>query len=109
VAIRVHFRARLAFYDCRLRPHDRTGWKSCQARFKAHPHMLRHACGYALERCRLTSATATCSIRCAILSCHRRASRISGGSDAGARPGANLTCPEVGQMRDRTRFGKLIA
>jgi hypothetical protein len=39
--------------------------------FKAHPHMLRHACGFALANkghdtlCRLTLATRTCSTRCA--------------------------------------------
>src|SRR6476619_791580 len=41
--------------------------------FPAHPHMLRHACGFALAnkatirgRSRLTSATATSSKRCDI-------------------------------------------
>ena len=52
--------------------------------FKAHPHMLRHACGYALAkrgttqgRCKPILATATFSTRCATPSCHRRGSRIS--------------------------------
>jgi len=53
--------------------------------FPAHPHMLRHACGFALAnkatirgRSRLTSATATSSTRCDIPSCRRAGSRTSG-------------------------------
>jgi integrase len=50
--------------------------------FKAHPHMLRHACGFALAnsrgRCKTTSVTATFSTRCAILNWRRTGSRISG-------------------------------
>jgi hypothetical protein len=37
------------------------------------------------ERCRLTSATATFSTRCAIASCRRRGSRISDGSERQAK------------------------
>ena len=41
---------------------------------------------------------------------HRRCSGISGGSDAIRHVRAQIfTCPEVGQMRDRMRFGELIA
>jgi integrase len=53
--------------------------------FKAHPHMLRHACGYALankghtrEPCRLISVTRTSNTRCATPNCLRRASKIFG-------------------------------
>ena len=53
--------------------------------FKAHPHMLRHACGFALAnkgtipgRCRPISATRTFSTRCATPSCRPIGSRISG-------------------------------
>jgi hypothetical protein len=60
--------------------------------FKVHPHMLRHACGYALanrggtirEPFRRGSGTGTFSIRCATLSYRRRGSRISGGSECHA-------------------------
>ena len=53
--------------------------------FKAHPHMLRHACGYALANrgttrghFRLTSDTATSSTRCATRNCRRHGSRTFG-------------------------------
>jgi integrase len=53
--------------------------------FKAHAHMLRHACGFALANAghdtRALQAylvTATFSIRCAILSWRRTGSRIFG-------------------------------
>src|SRR5579863_1781080 len=53
--------------------------------FKAHPHMLRHACGYALANkghdtraLQAYSVTATSNIRCAILSYRLRGSRTSG-------------------------------
>jgi len=56
--------------------------------FKAHPHMLRHARGYALANrdtirghCRPTSATAIYNTRCATPSCRRPGSRTSGGID----------------------------
>ena len=55
--------------------------------FKAHPHMLRHACGFALANkghdtraWKLTLAIGISSIRFAIPNCHRRGSGISGGS-----------------------------
>jgi site-specific recombinase XerD len=32
----------------RLRPHERARWDEARLGFKAHPHMLRHACGYTL-------------------------------------------------------------
>jgi hypothetical protein len=41
-------RARLAVHDGRLRPHDRARPRRRSLEFKAHPDMLRHACGYAL-------------------------------------------------------------
>jgi Phage integrase family len=60
--------------------------------FKAHPHMLRHACGYTLAnaattpgRFRLTSDIATSSIRCAIPSCHRCGSKFLGSIEAESR------------------------
>jgi integrase len=53
---------------------ERTGVEA-KLGFKAHPHMLRHACGFALANrgttpapCRPTSATRTFSIPCAIRS-----------------------------------------
>jgi len=53
--------------------------------FPAHPHMLRHACGFALANkghdtraCRPTLATATSSTRCDTPSCRRAGSRTSG-------------------------------
>ena len=53
--------------------------------FKAHPHMLRHACGFALANaghdtraCRRTSVTATFSTRFGTPSWRRTGSRISG-------------------------------
>ena len=56
--------------------------------FDAHPHMLRHACGYALankghDRTALqaTSATATSSTQCDTLSSIRRGLRIFGVTD----------------------------
>jgi Phage integrase family len=66
---------------------ERAG-KVAKLAFKAHPHMLRHACGMRSRtedtihgHCRLTSATAISSTQCAIPSCRRRVSRISGGSE----------------------------
>ena len=54
--------------------------------FKVHPHMLRHACGYALANrghdtraLQPSSGTAISSTRCATPKCRRRGSRISGG------------------------------
>ena len=56
--------------------------------FKAHPHMLRHACGYNLAKrdttrapCKPTSGIAISSTPCAIPSCRQRGSRISGEAD----------------------------
>ena len=53
--------------------------------FKAHPHMLRHACGFALANkghdtraFRPTSATATSSTRCDTPSCRRAGLRTFG-------------------------------
>ena len=53
--------------------------------FKAHPHMLRHACGFAWPtratirgRCKRTSATGTSSTPCATPSCRRTGLRTSG-------------------------------
>jgi integrase len=43
--------------------------------FKAHPHMLRHACGFALAN----KGTRTSSTRFVTPSCHPIASRTSGG------------------------------
>src|SRR5262249_35715750 len=60
--------------------------------FKAHPHMLRHACGYALankgtihEPCKLIWATATFSTPCDTLRCRRNALRTSGASSCRMR------------------------
>ena len=54
--------------------------------FKAHPDMLRHACGYALanrgHNDRALQASLRTSGTYAIPSCRRRGSRISGESDA---------------------------
>jgi integrase len=54
---------------------------------KAHPHMLRHACGFKLANdgsilgpCRLISATRAFSIRCATRNSRLRGSRIFGGT-----------------------------
>ena len=47
-SIRVHVRAGCAVQPRRLRPHDRARWDWAKLGFKAHPHMLRHACGYKL-------------------------------------------------------------
>ena len=61
--------------------------------FKAHPHMLRHACGFRWptratirERCRLTSATATSSTRCDTPSCRRAGSRTSSDDTSTGQP-----------------------
>jgi integrase len=55
--------------------------------FKPHPHMLRHACGFALANrghdtraLQAFSGTVTSSTLCAIPSCRRCGSKISGGS-----------------------------
>jgi hypothetical protein len=60
--------------------------------FKAHPHMLRHACGFALANAghdtrarRRILGTATFSTRCATLSWRRTGSRIFGGRESGGR------------------------
>ena len=59
---------------------------SAKLKFKAHPHMLRHACGFAWPTkatirapCKPTLGTRTSSTRCAIPSCRRIGSRIFGG------------------------------
>jgi len=56
--------------------------------FKAHPHMLRHACGYAPAnrgtihgRCRPTLVTATSSTPCGTPSCRRHGLEIFGGHE----------------------------
>ena len=58
--------------------------------FPAHPHMLRHACGFALAnkgtipgRCRPIWATRTSSTRCATPSSRPVGSRIFGEADGG--------------------------
>jgi integrase len=65
---------------------ERAG-RAAKLSFKAHPHMLRHACGYALanrghDTRALQAYLGTSNTRCAISSCRRRGSRISGGSEA---------------------------
>ena len=49
-AVTVHFcqRAGIPVHHGRLRPHDRAAAAAAGLELKAHPHMLRHACGYAL-------------------------------------------------------------
>ena len=71
----------------------------------AHPHMLRHACGFALaskgttpERCRLTWGTGTSIIRCATRSFRPIGSRISGGADIPRR----LEAVAAGASRPRS-------
>ena len=61
--------------------------------FKAHPHMLRHACGTHLPtrgmthaRCRPTLATRISSTPCATPNWRRRGSGTSGGNDNSHRP-----------------------
>jgi len=64
---------------------ERAG-EAAELGFKAHPHMLRHTCGYALANkghdipapCRPTLATATFSTRCDIQSYRLNVSSISG-------------------------------
>ena len=70
--------------------------------FKAHPHMLRHACGYALanrgherEPSRRTLDIGTSSIRCVIRSCRRCGSRISGVSEMFSLAELESTIPLV--------------
>jgi len=46
--VRVHLGARIAIYDGWVCPHGRRAGTLAKLSFKAHPHMLRHACGYAL-------------------------------------------------------------
>jgi integrase len=48
IALRLRKRARIPIYDRGLCPDDRAHRRQCRAGLKAHPHMLRHACGYAL-------------------------------------------------------------
>jgi integrase len=48
ITLRVHLGARLAIYNGWLRPDGGAGGIEAKLGFKAHPHMLRHACGYAL-------------------------------------------------------------
>jgi integrase len=57
---------------------------------KVHPHMLRHACGFALANkahdtraLQATSATATSSTRCDTPNCRRAGSRIFGADGHG--------------------------
>ena len=74
-------------------PFTTAGWRKMVARlgvaaklgFKAHPHMLRHACGFQLANQGTdtrtpagVSVTAISSTRCAIPSCSPRASKIYG-------------------------------
>ncbi len=65
---------------------ERAG-REAKLAFKAHPHMLRHACGYALANkgydtraLQAYLATATFSIPSGTPSSHRRGLRISGGT-----------------------------
>ena len=58
--------------------------------FPAHPHMLRHACGFALANkahdtraLQATSATATSSTRCDTPNCRRAGSTIFGADGHG--------------------------
>ena len=73
VALRVHLGAGAPFTTAGFaRMVERAG-SEAKLGFKAHPHMLRHACGYALANrghdtraLQAISGTATSSIRCAI-------------------------------------------
>jgi integrase len=48
ISLCVHFGASRSLYDRRARPHGRAPGAAARLAFKVHPHMLRHACGYAL-------------------------------------------------------------
>ena len=48
VAVRVHVRARRALYHCGVRKMMARLGVAAKLGFKAHPHMLRHACGFQL-------------------------------------------------------------
>ena len=72
--------------------------------FKAHPHMLRHACGTPAAmrwptrvtthgRCKPISATRTFSTRCATLNSRRRGSRTSGADWQRSRPNVVTAAP----------------
>jgi hypothetical protein len=77
--------------------------------FPAHPHMLRHACGFALankghDTCALqaTLATAISSIPCVTSSCYLIGSRTSGGE---IREGGRLPEPTDITLLGKTRPG----
>jgi len=72
---------------------ERAG-SAAKLRFKAHPHMLRHATGYALASrgtipapCKPIWGIRTSSTLCATPNCHQRGSKTSGGNDAGRSDG----------------------
>ena len=48
VAVRVHFRTRFTVHDCGFPQMVERAGAVAGFEFKAHPHMLRHACGFAL-------------------------------------------------------------
>jgi integrase len=48
IALRVRQRAGIPVHHGRLGAHDRARGSRSRLELKAHPHMLRHACGYAL-------------------------------------------------------------
>jgi integrase len=71
--------------------------------FKAHPHMLRHACGFARsptrgttpEPCRLTWAIGISNTRCATRNCRQHGFGISGESESVPGFVRKLTSPRV--------------
>ena len=90
IAVRVHVRAWLAFHHGGLCTACRARWCGAGFEFKAHPHMLRHACGFALANKGHDTRSLQAylghrkfSTRCATPSCHLIGSRISG--DRGSR------------------------
>jgi type 1 fimbriae regulatory protein FimB/type 1 fimbriae regulatory protein FimE len=48
ITLRFHQRARRPVHHCRLRTHCRGCPRRANLQIKAHPHMLRHACGFKL-------------------------------------------------------------
>ena len=79
--------------------------------FKAHPHMLRHACGYALANkghdtraLQDTWATATFSTPCDTLTCRQHVLRISGETKAQPISKELRFCHGLYCMRSRTTF-----
>ena len=88
---------------------ERAGWEA-KFGFKAHPHMLRHACGSPLRQratipapFRLTSGTRTSSTPCAIPSCPLPASKTSGGLDRALMTAQSMLsrpCPGEGNISE---------